>query len=133
MTKDCMKLNIGHYIAIATLILSVLGSIGGVAVYITDTINKNIMMVNDNVKDVKQDVRVIDNKMNRHLEYHIDKNCDNKSTETKNAKIKRMAEEETNRENNPKNYRSEEDESKLFWKFRLGKSRSKSERYGVRP
>ena len=97
MTKDNpVKLKLGQVVAIIALIFTILGAVGGIAKYVTDTINNNILMVNDNVKEIKQDVRIVNNKMDRHLEYHIDNNlcAEDKTKEVSYAKRQSVAKEE---------------------------------------
>lgn len=74
---DCLKLGVGHYIAILTFVATMFGGIWGMVSYVTESINKNINLVNDGVTEIRQDVRMIDDKLDRHLEYHIEnKTCE---------------------------------------------------------
>ena len=88
-------------------------------------------MVHDTKVELKEDIEAVSQDV-QEINYKLDTmTC--KTQEDKDGKKERMAEEETYRKDNPEDNWTKEDESKLFWRYRLGKSYKKGEVYGVRP
>lgn len=103
----------------------IFGIIAGIFTGVAYMVHETKVELKADIQSVSKDVKDINDK--------LDTMTCQTTMETNNAKIERMAEEKTDRENNTQDNRTKEDETKLFWKFRLGQSRSKGERYGVRP